>query len=307
MKTITDVARNIAAPRRASRAFTLIELLVVIAIIAILSAILFPVFAQARAKARQTTCLSNVKQIGMANLQYAQDFDEIIVPNRINTRYTSSTLNWEDLLAGTYLKNYDVFICPSSQNRAVNPPDQSVTTAPSDQLPTAAVTIVNGVYTYQHATAYVANNMYRYDTTGLLGPIFANIPNSGTANTAPLTSLGEIKSPASTVFVTDGGEAALPALPNNTARYLSEFVANTSGQPLTATPSINLNANPPYVRSYANSGEADIIARHNGGLNVAFFDGHAKWMRLDELMKTSTVSLNGTNTTIYPYFTKNFN
>src|SRR6184192_4012092 len=57
-------------------AFTLIELLVVIAIIAILAAILFPVFAQARAKARQAVCISNLKQIGLANMMYAQDYDE---------------------------------------------------------------------------------------------------------------------------------------------------------------------------------------------------------------------------------------
>jgi prepilin-type N-terminal cleavage/methylation domain-containing protein len=65
-----------AAGRRAHSAFTLIELLVVIAIIAILAAILFPVFAQAREKARQATCLSNCKQIGLATMQYNQDYDE---------------------------------------------------------------------------------------------------------------------------------------------------------------------------------------------------------------------------------------
>lgn len=66
--------------RQIMRGFTLIELLVVIAIIAILAAILFPVFAQAREKARQTTCLSNLKQIGLACTQYVQDYDEAWVP-----------------------------------------------------------------------------------------------------------------------------------------------------------------------------------------------------------------------------------
>lgn len=107
------------------KAFTLIELLVVIAIIAILAAILFPVFAQARESARQTTCLSNLKQIALANLMYAQDYEETFVPvggtweqawpvqGRLTNDGSIKPFNGWSMNLLPYIKSRDLFQCPS--------------------------------------------------------------------------------------------------------------------------------------------------------------------------------------------------
>jgi len=97
------------------KAFTLIELLVVIAIIAILAAILFPVFAQAREKARQTSCISNMKQILLACAMYTQDYDEKLVPSWLpypNQPDSSQTI-WT-IFIQPYIKNKQALLCPSS-------------------------------------------------------------------------------------------------------------------------------------------------------------------------------------------------
>lgn len=137
--------KSFAQPRRG---FTLIELLVVIAIIAILAAILFPVFARAREQARKTSCISNLKQIGTASMMYAQDYDENLSDSRVSTDaldgggcgnigkangyyggshitcwgirlYSPGTSTTTKVIAGyparlmPYVKNSQIFICPS--------------------------------------------------------------------------------------------------------------------------------------------------------------------------------------------------
>ena len=108
------------------KGFTLIELLVVIAIIALLAAILFPVFGQAREKARQTKCTSNLKNLCMAMLMYAQDYDDYFVPNTTGKDANNDTIRWPVILSNYTGSKCDtvrqfrdkaksdfVFFCPS--------------------------------------------------------------------------------------------------------------------------------------------------------------------------------------------------
>jgi prepilin-type N-terminal cleavage/methylation domain-containing protein len=105
--------------------FTLIELLVVIAIISVLAAILFPVFAQAREKARQIQCISNSRQLGTANYMYIQDYDETILPSTNYAAPTTDPMRIWPAMVQPYVKNQGVFLCPSA-TRPVFATDWSV-------------------------------------------------------------------------------------------------------------------------------------------------------------------------------------
>ena len=136
------------AQRGSRKAFTLIELLVVIAIIAIIAAILFPAFAQAREKARQVSCMSNLRQVGTAFAMYVQDYDERL-PDRRDLKlslpggwkpWTSwptsdPRAGWAAIVLNPYIKNTGIWACPSvagsSMGRAVQVRQPLTSTADS--------------------------------------------------------------------------------------------------------------------------------------------------------------------------------
>ncbi len=206
------------------RGFTLIELLVVIAIIAILAAILFPVFARAREKARQTSCLSNLKQIGLGSMMYLADSDDILFGHIQGTRATFYPpvlpyLDWMQQIY-PYVKNQQLYTCPSE-------PTYSWTANPADGMSHDA--------TLGYGLNYWMTFYYYYNNA----------------------VMAKIQKPAETIWFTDC---------NYYVVYPSYYLATYPDNP-----------------TYGQNGSARLQLRHNGGVNVAFMDGHAKWLSRSEI------------------------
>lgn len=143
--------------QRLQRGFTLIELLVVIAIIALLAAILFPVFGRARENARRSSCQSNLKQISLGWIQYSQDYDERTMPGLLNDSSGGWSLRTDQFLT-PYLKSVQVLGCPSTKK----------TTQVPDSTWAAA-----GAYGY---AAYGYNwNLFMVKTTGGSSPLMTDL------------------------------------------------------------------------------------------------------------------------------------
>lgn len=227
--------------------FTLIELLVVIAIIAILAAILFPVFSRARESARRSTCISNLKQIGIGMMMYTQDHDERYpgVYSLINAADTpedgevlySGFQSWQQIIY-PYVKSHQLFFCPSGPSQAGVDDGAPPGTNPLRRM-------LNANYGY---SAYIGVRL------------------------SPL-SLAAVRSPAATYMLAETGVYSFS---------VSDIRGDSSGNyngsyylPGGGSYGVNCAGVSDEYRSDCNSG------RHFGGVTMGFADGHVKWLRGD--------------------------
>ena len=265
-------------PKR--RGFTLIELLVVIAIIAILAAILFPVFAKAREKARQTSCQNNLKQLATAFSMYANDNDETTVQNTSNGGSTEngwlagapanmhSWVQWTGMLY-PYVKSLNVYNCPSAaySEKAIFNKDRN----PANPYPAGGP----------------SPNSTDYDISGCT--YGANcVVDSGASATSPARhhpfgkNLGHIEDPAGTI---EFGEEAYNAGWGEGSAYIYNdgAVAGAWFSPYNYAPKTTVPIN-----TWA-------VYRHSEMVNVSYIDGHVKSLKQSDAMGTHPAF--GTNNT----------
>jgi prepilin-type N-terminal cleavage/methylation domain-containing protein/prepilin-type processing-associated H-X9-DG protein len=231
--------------KREKRGFTLIELLVVIAIIAILAAILFPVFSRAREQARKAACLSNAKQIGLALMMYAQDWDEVLpiwYAPCWGQHPVYGGLYWTEQLM-PYLKNVDIYRCPSS------------------------------LYEWEGLASCYPGTQGRPQNNWRVNYGF----NEGIYNdVGGISRLANIRHPAEVVVISDNLSTVLAPAGHITPEGINPRIAfanyNWNG---------DIACGCPGKLSVPIDVALDRHARHTGGAVLIFADGHAKWYKGD--------------------------
>lgn len=219
------------------KGFTLIELLVVIAIIAILAAILFPVFAKSREKARQASCLSNLKQISLACMAYAQDFDEKNVPvYEWNGGYR---FWWADLIQ-PYMRSYQLLVCPSNS--------WTLTDGGNNVYRPRILNPATNTYSQTALTAsYALTDMWVDQNGNSIYPV-AGSP------------VGQIQDAAGTIMMCDSGAPgyAWPSIFSGPTTYQTVNVSLLTYTDLSTT------------------NQSAVARVHNDAFNAMYADGHAK-------------------------------
>lgn len=236
--------------------FTLIELMIVIAIIAILAAILLPVFAKVREKARSANCQANLKQIGLAITMYANDYDETLpdsqplfcmLPTATNGRRSNA---WQGAIM-PYVKNIRIFVCPSRPS--LKPVQVNYGTDAADATDLTGYAY-NGAYWGPLGTACP----FDYPASGDDG-------YSGLDHYVALSSIGD---PSRTVMVTDSPTDGSDEIGDGDTTYDGVRATSTVWQ---------MYVNSGYTQYYPES-------RHNNGFNVLYADGHVKFKQTNTLL-----------------------
>ncbi len=227
-------------------AFSLIELLVVIAIIAVITAVLFPVFSQARTKARQMTCTSNLRQLSMALFAYTEDSDECLPFFAYNDRNHLGD-DWQ-VSMHPYVRNADIWQCPDASDYAAS-----------------------GVYCRSFGLPYMREpSGYSYNETAAASTTSGQIDPDGPTNGKAFSPayLSQCEHPAQTLMFMDKGYGAL-------------FTPWTQWEART--------------QSACQAEDRFVPGPHQQGKNIAFADGHVRWMKGQAIITQDQNSASGVN------------